>query len=156
MKTRTTITDVTHDDIVTLLSTAFDYSQYFTLDFDDAAYQKALQENDCVEDVCARMLLNGGSIKICDKCAEDENDFNGNLPHSWDDEYGTMDYVVTLKDIVSGLRKCVDGRFKANDDDEIPYMRKCMVHYMCDQYDFDAGEAEDIIQVIVFGNIIYG
>lgn len=159
MKTKTIITEITHDDIVNLLSTGLYGSQFLGVDYSIEDYRKIPNpdEYDCIEDKCAKLLLNGKSIVIYDRYSEDESDFYGILSHKWDKEYEVMDYKVTLDNIISGLQKCLDGTFKINDgcDEEVEYIRKCMSDLMNDG-DLDLYEAQNILQIIVFGQIIYG
>ena len=159
MKTKTIITDITKEDLVELFSAAFYGSQYWGADYDINEFRKIPNQDDCesIEDRLAKMLLNRKPITIYDMYAEDEEDFHGNLWHQWDGDNGTMDYLVNLKDIEKGLQKCLDGTFKVNDgcDEEVGYIRKCMSDLMNDG-DLDLYEAQNILQVIVFGQIIYG
>ena len=159
MKTKTIITEITHEDIFNLLSTGIHYgSHFFGVDYSVEDYRKIPNpdEYDCIEDKCAKLLLNGKSIVIYDMYAEDEEDFHGGLWHQWDEDNGTMDYLVSLKDIEKGLQKCLDGTFNVNDDEERPYMRKCVANLIDSDEDLDLPQAENILQVVVFGQIIYG
>lgn len=160
MKTKTIITEITHDDLVNLLSTGIYGSEILMLDYNARTYERVKGERDdeSIEDKCATLLLNGKSVTISDRFAEDESDFYGVLPHKWDKEYEVMDYKVTLDNIVSGLQRCLDGTFKINEgcDEEIAYMRKCMTNLIDADGDLDLYEAQNILQVIIFGQIIYG
>lgn len=160
MKTKTVITDITKDDLVDLFSTALYGSNVFGADYDENEYRKFPIPDDCecFEERLAKMLLNGKNITIYDMYAEDEEDFHGGLWHQWDEDNGTMDYLVNLKNIERGLQRCLDGTFKINDgcDEEIPYMRECVLHLMDKDGDLDLYEAQNILQVIVFGQIVYG
>lgn len=161
MKTKTTISGITHEDLVSFLSTALYGSEFWGSDYDSNEYNKLPSPDDCkcYEDKLAKLLLNGKSITICDQYAEDEEDFYGKLPHEWDDESLTMDYKVTLKDILIGFQRCLDGTFKANKGcgNEVSYMRKCMINLIDHENgDLDLPQASDIMQVVVFGQIVYG
>lgn len=150
MKTKTTITEILHEDLVNLFSTAFYGSQWLSYDYSKPTYY-ALQnhdDNDCIEDVLAKMLLAGKTIKLIDYYAEDENDFYGTLPHNWDEEDSGMVYTITLEDVKEGLQKA----FNSNNCDE----RKCADDlYLDDGYDLDQPEAELLCQLIMFGEQIY-
>lgn len=161
MKTKIIIKEITHDEIVNLLSTAIYGSHFLGLDYDSNEYRKLPnpEEYDCIEDRCAKLLLNGKSITVYDMYAEDEEDFHWKLPHSWDCDNLTMDYTVTLKDIISGLQRSLDGTFKTNDgcDNEIECARRCMMEFMTEYSTmFDQLTAEILMQIIVFNQIIYG
>lgn len=161
MKTKTVISDINHEDLVDFLSTALYGSNFFGADYDVETYNNCpdKKEDDCYEDKMARILINGGKITVFDMYAEDEDDFYGNLTHSWDCEKRTMDYTVSLYDLKEGFQKCLDGTFKVNDgcDEEIPYMKKCMNNLINhDEGDLDLPQAENILQCCVFGQIVYG
>lgn len=148
MKTQTKITDITHDDLVDLFSTATYGSEY--IDFawvNKDEYLKSKEEGDCREDIYARMLLNGYKIEVRDYYAEDEEDFNGKLHHEWNEEDECMVYHVDIEDIAEGIAKCLDlGGWEA----------ECANDLIKKDGDLDLYEAEAIMQVIVFGEVVYG
>lgn len=150
MKTKTIITEITHDDIVNLLSTGLYGSQLFGIDYNVEDYRKIPNpdEYDCIEDKCAKLLLNGKSIVIYDKYAEDEEDFHGKLYHSWDSDNETMDYSITLSDIKKGIQKAID-----NGDWDAECAFDLINNDACD---LDLTEAENLLQIITFGEAIYG
>ncbi len=129
MKTKTTITEITHDDIVNLLSTGLYGSQFLGVDYSIEDYRKIPNpdEYDCTEDKCAKLLLNGKSIVIYNE---------------------TMDYTITLSDIKKGLEKALDnGGWDA----------KCAFDLINDDScNLDLTEAENLLQIITFGEAIYG
>lgn len=149
MKIKTKITDITHDDIVNLLSTASYGSSWLGLNYDTTDFL-SLEDSDkyrCIEDKMAALLLAGKSVELYDMYAEDDTDFYGKLPHHWDYENETMDYTVTLKDISDGIEKALDkGGWTA----------KCAMNLINSYGDFDQTEAEELIQWIIFGKSIYG
>lgn len=149
MKTKTTICDINHEDLVELLSTACYGSSWFGVDYNVTEYKNsAPKEGDCIEDKCAKILLHGFSITLYDMYAEDEDDHYGTLPHHWDEDARYMDYTVTLKDIERGLSKALDaGGWSAK-----------YVHNLinAEDGDFDQPQAEALVQWIIFGEEIYG
>lgn len=150
MKTKTIITEITHEDIVNLLSTGIYGSHFLGVDYSVEDYRKIPNPDEyvCIEDKCAKLLLNGKSIVIFDMYAEDEEDFHGKLYHSWDFDNATMDYTITLSDIKKGLQKAIDnGGWDA----------KCAFDLINDDScDLDLTEAENLLQIITFGEAIYG
>lgn len=150
MKTKTIITEITHEDIVNLLSTGLYGSQFLGVDYSVGDYRKIPNpdEYDCIEDKCAKLLLNGKSIVIYDMYAEDEEDFHGELYHSWDSDNETMDYTVKLSDIKKGIEKAIDnGGWDA----------ECAFDLINDDScNLDLNEAENLLQIITFGKAIYG
>lgn len=150
MKIKTKITNVTHDDLVNLLSTALYGSYCIGADYSVEDYRSLVtaDENDCYEDKMAKLLLEGKPITLSDLYAEDEDDCYGKLPHKWDEENGTMDYEVTLKDIVKGIEKALNngGRDAG-----------CAMHLIDeDSCELDLTEAENLVQIILFGEALYG
>jgi hypothetical protein len=74
MKTKITVTEITHDELVNLLSTALYDSSWFEADYDSDIYKTLKKTNgDCFEDKLADMLLNGHKITIIDHEAEGES-----------------------------------------------------------------------------------
>lgn len=144
MKVEFKILEITHDDLVNLFSTATYDSSYLSMGLPKGSYKGTELENvnDCVEDKWAKVLLNGGSVYVYDYYAEDEDEFYGNLPHEWNGN--RMRYTITLEDIKRGLESC-------NKDE---YLRKNLEELITE--DIDLIGAENIMQQIVFGEVIYG
>lgn len=85
---------------------------------------------------------------VLDYYSEDEDEAYGNLPHEWDNKRGAMRYTVTLDDIKKGLLKALD-----NGD----WDAKCAFDLISDDScDLDLTEAENLLQIITFGEAIYG
>lgn len=144
MKTKTTIVEITHDDLVDLFSTAVYGSEWLAI---QAPEGKGLaKDGDCREDVWARTLLAGKSVIAWDCYAEGVS--YGSLPHQHDKEGDSMGYTITLEDIKTGIQKCLDS------DEE--YLRDYVNDYIKGDGDMDLPEAEAIMQVIMFGEVVYG
>lgn len=149
MKTTTIISDINHNDLVELLSTAHYGSPWIGIYYNKTEYNNSEpSDDDCMEDKCAKILLHGFSITVYDMYAEAEDDYHGNLPHTWDNEAEVMEYAVTLKDIEQGLAKALDaGGYPAKS-----------AHNLINAEDgnFDLPQAETLVQFIIFGEEIYG
>lgn len=160
MKIKTTIESITHDDLVELFSAALYGSDIFGVDYDAEVYNQCpdKKSDDCLEDKVARILLNDGSITISDCYAEDEDDFYGELRHEYDSSYQHMDYIVNIQDIKKGLAKCASGDFEVNDgfDNEKQYISKCFNDLLACEGNLDLFEAQNLLQIILFGKLIYG
>lgn len=150
MKTETKITGVTHDDLVNLFSGATYGSEWLSIGTPLGTSNGLVTETDCREDVWAKVILAGKNLFFYDYYAVDEDDFNGDLPHKWTkngDGDGRMRYEFTLEDIEKGISKCLDnGGWEA----------ECANDLINKSENLDLYEAEAIMQVIVFGEIIYG
>jgi len=152
MKVATIITEIDHEDLVNLFSTAIYGSNFFDIGYDEKDYYGTELEsrNDCIEDKCAKLLLAGKAIFVFDAYAEDEDEFYGKFNHEWingDDGIG-MKYTINLENIKDGIQKCLEG--------ENNWLRDCAKHLMYEPYALDLPEAEAILQKIVFGELIYG
>lgn len=147
MKTQTKITDITHEDLVNLFSGATYGSGWLSIGTPLGASEGLLTEDDCREDAWAKVILAGKKLFFYDYYAEDKNDFNGSLPHKWDRYNECMRYEFTLEDIENGIAKCLDlGGFISD----------CALHLVFLPENLNLYEAEAIMQVIVFGELIYG
>ena len=150
MKLKSKITNITHDDIVTLLADAAYGSQWLGLNYDSEEFRMLddYEKYTCIEDRMAALLLNGYSVELYDMYAEDAEDFYGKLPHYWDDEDETMNYTVTLKDIVKGIEKALNnGGWDA----------ECAMNLInADDGDLDQPQAENLCQIIMFETTVYG
>lgn len=145
MKLISAISEITHDDLVELFSTALYGCEIFVVDWPND-HPEIFKEGDCIEDKLARCLLNGHHIIIGDRYSEEV--FYGDLPHRWDDENECMDYTVKLSDIENGLNKALNyGGWPQR-----------YVYNLCnsDEGDFDYPQALCLLQFILFGEEIYG
>ena len=152
MKTKTIITEITHDDLVNLFSTACYGSQWLSCNYDSPTYHALPNASidDCLEDKLAKMLLAGKTIELCDYYAEDAEDVyvDGDIPHTWDKEEMCMVYTISLEDVKNGLQKAFDS------DNE--WERKCAKNLITDDgYNLDQPEAEYLCQMIMFEEQIY-
>ena len=151
MKIETKISEITHADLVNFFSTAFYGSSIFAVDYnyDDYDGKPFAAQNDCFEDKLAKILLNGGRITVSDMYAEEAGDYYGKIEHIWDEDCERMDYTITLKDIENGLAKAASSTE--------PYCRKSFSNFAeNDCVDFDLNDADTLMQIIVFGEVIYG
>lgn len=154
MKTKTTITEITHEDLVNLLSTATYGSDWLTCTITKATREKlAIEITDCREDVWAKALLSGFPIYLTDHQAEGET--YGDKGTVNDDDEDSAVYRITLDDIKDGLRSALDGDFEPGDEDEVELAARCVLHLRDESSEFDYTEAEILAQIIMFGTIIY-
>lgn len=137
MKTTIKVTELTHDDLVDLLSTALYGSSWFGASYDKEIYKSLKEKNgDCFEDKLADMLLSGNKITIIDYDAEGESyskkcvGFNG---------YNAI-YEVTLKDFLHTASTKRGHRLVEN----------------VLSGDGDYWTADAYLQRVVFGEEIYG
>ena len=155
MKTKTTIIELNQEDLVDLLSTSTYGSEWL----DSFAHDRAgvqVEEGDCIEDIQAKCLLAGKKITLTDYYAEGET--YGDL-ESRIVGLGNAEYLVGLEDIMNGLQKCADGTFHIGYGDgssERDWLRECFEHFVEGNGEMDLPEAEALMQVIMFGELIYG
>lgn len=163
MKTKTTITEITHDDLVNLFSTALYGSSYLSADYTiDDRKSVDVSDDDCYEDIIAKILLSGKSVEVTDDYAEGCS--YGSLPYRFqdkDDDDSSVIYRVTLDDIKRGLERAADGTFNAGNDEWTERTkRSARVSFDSfmdeDACDFDLVRADILMQIILFDEIIYG
>ena len=150
MKLTTTITDITKEDLVNLFSTAIYGSNWLGLKIRKTDYYgTSLEDNtDCTEDKWAKVLLDGKSVFVYDYYAEDDDDFYGELFHVYCESRGAMRYTITLSDIKKGIEKAINSG---------GYDAECAFDLINnDSCDLDLTEAENLLQIIIFGEAIYG
>lgn len=165
MKTEVKITEITQEDLVNLLSSALYGSSYLSADYEESVEH---DEDDCYEDIMAKILLHGGKIMVTDGYAED-GEVYGSLPCRVDkneDEGGlTTTYFVTLQDIMDGLTRAANGTFNAGENDEytpdwrdrnIEFARRSFNAFLFDEASWDALTADCLMQIILFDQIVYG
>ena len=154
MRTKTTITEITQEDLVNLLSTATYGSNWLSCTIAKGTRDKLdIQPGDCREDVWAKALLAGFPIYLTDHQAEGET--YGGRGTVNDDEEESAVYRITLDDIKEGLAAAFDGDFEPADEDECELGAKCAMHLRDETCEFDNFEAETLAQIIMFGTIIY-
>ena len=153
MKTKMIISDLSHEDLVELLSTALYGSNWLGCDYrvgDNMETVKFEDTDTCFEDRTARCLLQGKYIDVYDHYAEDESeDHDSQLEHYWDDDEQCMVYKVSLKDIEDGLSKMLE--------DGHGWTLECVTRFV--RYEdgwFDQSHAEAIMQCVLWGEEIYG
>ncbi|MBQ6358574.1 MAG: hypothetical protein IJI97_06400 [Clostridia bacterium] len=152
MKTKTTITELSHEDLVNLLSTATYGSSWLTCTISKATREHlVILPEDSREGVWAKALLNGFPIYLTDHQAE--GDTYGDRGTVNPD--GSAVYRITLQDIQAGLQSAMDGDFAPNDEEEVELAARCVLHLRDESFDFDATDAEILAQIIMFGSIIY-
>lgn len=158
MKIKSNVTEIAHDDLVNLFSGSMycGYS-FFGCIYNSKDSKNVKKSGDCIEDIIAKILLSGKSVEIVDTNAEDSDDFYGNLPHRWDADEQMMVYTVTLDDIKKGIEKCLECSSTDDNSSCSSWLAKCARDIFMDGgYNLDKPEAEAVMQVIVFGELIYG
>lgn len=150
MKTRTVIEEITHDDLVNLLSTATFGNEWLDMQFDRSKVER--EDGDCYEDIAAKILLAGGTIEMIDNYAEDSDDVYSNTGY-WETDAAI--YPITLEDIKRGLANAADMNIN-NDVGEKKYALRAYYNFAEDDEDLDFCYADALMQVIMFNEIIYG
>ena len=74
------------------------------------------------------------------------------------EEYGDEEYAqytLTLTDIIEGLQRAANGTYKTNNDTK--FIRHCFNEFAEDDCcDLDLTDADALMQVITFNELIYG
>lgn len=137
MTTKITVTALSHDDLVDILSTGLYGSSWFEADYDRKIYESLeKKQGDCYEDALADMLLAGHKITFTDYYAEGD---------SYSDKCVGFDndaaiYEVDLKDFLK-VASTKEGY-------------ELITEILDGDGDFYTGDS--FLQRVVFGEEIYG
>lgn len=146
MKVSIEVTELTHEDLVDILSTALYGCNYLSVDLDDEFYDKIPREKcqgSCMEDEAADILLNGGNLKITDYEADGKLYLNKLHPQKKGphlDKAGRGKYFLTLQDF---LWACSTERGY-----------KLLTETLSGEGDYFT--ANNLLQIAMFGKEIYG
>ena len=159
IKNNVEIIDITHEDLVNLFSTALLGSSYLSAEYNKEFYSSIptnKRDGDRFEDKIADVLLNGGEIYIYDCYSEGEVYNSKGVIIK--EEYGndeSAQYTLTLTDVIEGLQRAANGTYKTNDDTK--FLRNCFNEFVDDDCgDFDLIDADALMQIITFNELIYG
>lgn len=162
MKTKTIISEITHEDLVNLFSTALYGSTWLSATYrteDWEFVKKQLKETDAsYEDKLADIILNDGHIWFYDHIAADKDEvYQGRFCENfyWDYTRNMACYEVSLDSIRQGLQAAMDGEFICYCNEK--GWAKDVVCKMLqdDGGDYDMGDAELIMQIILFSEVVY-
>ncbi|MDD6104183.1 MAG: hypothetical protein PUB73_06205 [Bacteroidales bacterium] len=134
------ITELSHNDLVNILSTALYGCDYLSASYDHDFYNNlndSQKQGNCFEDALADVLLNGGAITIIDYYAE--GDVNGKKGKLIDDD--NAEYTLTLQDFLDGCSTREGHRYAVE---------------LLVEEDGDYYTANNLLQIIMFGEVIYG
>lgn len=147
MNATVNISDINHEDLVNLFSTALYGNSKWYADYNRNEYKHKCETgvSDCIEDKFAKLLLAGCSIEISDRYAEDKTDGYGKVMHAWDKENECMVYNITLEDVRKGLNKASRKGY-----------HKIVMDLANEPENLDMFDADLLLQFIVFGDYIYG
>lgn len=152
MKTKVVVTDITHEDLVDLFSTALYGSSWLGCEWciDNNAKEVKFKESDtCFEDKVARCLLDGKKVELLDRYSEDEDDhYNSAIEHYWDEDAECMCYKISLSDIENCLSRILSSQGWP--------AKYVMALVNKDDGDFDQIGAESIIQHLLWKQETYG
>ena len=140
MKISLQVTEITHDELVSVFSMLCCENDFSVgcKKKDYAQVPEDKRNGDCYEDKCADVLLNGGKIYVTDIQAEEQ--VYSELPHTIDEEDESVTYEVTLGDFLKGF----------SNTDAMEYVQD-----LADEND-DYWTAYNLIQFVLFGGLIYG
>ena len=149
MEIKVEISNITHEDLVNLLSTTLYGSPTFVGRFLEEYESLEVSEafpSECVEDKMANVLLYGGAVCIID--VEGGEIYKNKGVFSRLTDTGEGEYHFDLEAVKKGLKKALES--KEN------YIRLAAFNFLVDDGTFDASDAEVLIQMILFGEVIYG
>lgn len=152
MKVQIKVNEVDQEHLVSLFSTAFYGSDYLIGRLpDDETVER--HDGECWEDIAARHILKGGHLDVDDTYAD--GDVYSELGRIDPEREGTT-YRIGLEDIVRGLENAANGTFKEANDDEREAAREFFFELVENDGELDSVGAEYLMQIILFGGVIYG
>lgn len=138
MKTEIKVTGIEHEELVDLLSTALYDSSWFTACYDRSLYESIEnKQGECFEDKLADMLLAGHKISIVDGEADGES-YSDKFVKFID--YGDAVYEIGLQDFL----------------DVASTKRGYQLLEDVLSGDGDYYTADSFLQIVVFGEEVYG
>ena len=137
MEVEVKLKSLAHEELSDILTTAFYGNHEMEMDYEGTPSEVRL----CFEDNAAQVLLDGGTILVTDleSYGDSIDDAYGTLP-KYIDADGYITYKVTLKDILE----------KASTPECLRMIQDILFG------DGDMYTAWNLMQTIVFGEIIYG
>lgn len=147
-----TLKGLTQEQLVNLFSTALTGNNALAADYDPE--NEFAKKGEYFEDSLALTLLNGGTIILTDLYAEDEDDVQGEYADStyWNEYWDAISYPITYQDILDRLNKVLS---KESTDATV-----CaeLISLLIDEEacDFDFYDGWNLVQYIMFGDVIYG
>lgn len=153
MKTKTTIIEITQEDLVNLLCTATYGSSWLSGTVSELTHDVVESDGDSREDIWAKALLSGHPIYLTDHQAEGCYYGGENLCCLNEDD--SVTYRIELVDVKRGIADALDGNFAPSAPGERGWVAKCAIHLADDSSEFDNVEAEALMQIIMFGTLIY-
>ena len=143
MKINVKITELNHDDLVTLFSAALYGNPAFNVNYTEEERNAVMLPDDCYEDIIARMLLAGMAIHVEDIYADDDEKYREDA--TWNPERETMVYDIDYNDVIEGLAlAAINGEMER------------VNRLATDDFAFDMIDADILLQYITFGEHIYG
>jgi len=158
--TQIKVKELSFDDIVNLLCTAItDGSQYLYLHNPKKAYETycKVDPEDTLEDRCAKVLLAGKKIRVTDYDADGVG-YPGNDVSFKENDDDSVTYTLDMDNILSGLENAANGSFiVSGSDNEVEAVREAFDEFAKgDDGDLDIEGADMLMQIILFGEVIYG
>lgn len=159
--TKTSVKELSHRDIVNLLCTAItDGSNYLYLHNPKKNYETycKVEPEDCLEDRCAKVLLAGKKIRVTDDDADGVGYPGNDVPFRVNGD-DSVTYTLGLDNVLSGLENAANGDFilSGNSDNEKSAVREAFDEFAKgDDGDLDIEGADMLMQIILFGEVIYG
>ena len=135
----------------TMIGTVSYGSQWLCQQFDKSQVPEV--DGEYPDETAVRILLNGGTVDFLDVWAEDGYDVYSDTGYF---ETDCAVYPTDMYDIEAGLEKIREGTWNYCDDEQKELVESDLEELMKGEDScFDIEEAERIMQVILFNEIVY-
>lgn len=145
MKTKIKVTELSHDDLVNLFSTALYGCDYLCVDYDSEQWNNLKGKYEdmdiCFEDKLAALLLAGCTIDIYDGYAEGK--IYSGLGELIENEDGEEEarYRISIYDILAACSTTEGYKY---------------AHELFEEESGDYWTANNLLQIAMFGEVVYG
>ena len=122
MKKQVKVSELTKEELVSFFSDATYGCGFWDIDIKEAPKEAPMNFNQCIEDIWADVLLQGGKLQVIDVEAEEA-------------------HIIDLAKVLDGFSNCYE---------------QCLENIVAfEQENGDMWDAYNMMQVILFGEVIY-
>lgn len=134
------VTELSHEDLVEILSVALTGCDWTMVEYDKDLWRTVPHYGEeCIEDICADLLLAGHTIGVRDLSAEGEVYTSKTTEVDLND--GSVLYTLAIEDFLDGC----------STEEGYGYAKELLEDCEGDYY-----TANNLLQIIMFGDVVYG
>ena len=156
METRIKVTALSYADVLNLCKKVMESQTAFSLECSMEKYKRCCfpQQSDTFEDALAKCLFFAkGGIVAWDVNSNNNNQYYGHLQHKWDGM--VMCYRLRLNNVREGIENALNGNF--GNSRGLKDAARAAVYHLAENgaKDFTYMDAHILMQIIIFGEVVY-